>query len=336
MKAVVVKNQGFEIGEKEKPELKGKGAIVKINGCGLCGSDLVKLKHGTFKDGDVPGHEIVGTIVSVNTDADFMPGDRIVAGHHVPCYECVFCYGQNHSMCRKFKNTNIVPGGFAEYVYLSEDHLLNTTFKVPGGVSDEHISFTEPFACCLRAVKRMKINYGSNVLIIGLGSIGILMGQAAKTAGYRVFGIDLISDRVLNAKKYGFDDTYLLQNTDETVTDMKLENCPNGFDAIIMTSGADAALELALKAVRDGGLINVFSSVKLDETSYSNNEIYYRELSVIGSYSSSPAELEESFDLLVRGAVKTEGLYSVYKFDEINSAISDEKDKKIYKAYLKP
>ena len=102
-------------------------------------------------------------------------------------------------MCREFKKTNIVPGGFSEYIYVSEAHLENTVAKIPDNLDSIEASFMEPVACCLRAVKRAAIKSGhtaksektctyrkkpqENVLIIGLGSIGLLMGQIAKHFG---------------------------------------------------------------------------------------------------------------------------------------------------------
>lgn len=334
MKAAVLNNGKIVISEINKPVLTGKGAIVKVSGCGLCGSDIVKLKHNSVPDGTVLGHEIVGKIVSIDSDSDFEVGDKIVMGHHVPCFDCTYCYGENYSMCRKFKRTNIIPGGFAEYIFVSEDHLLNTVFRISTIISDEEISFTEPLACCIRCVKRTKVEYNSNILVVGLGTIGLLMGQAVRELGYKSFGIDILPERVALAKKFGFEDAFILENVDETVSDMKLDVNPSGFDAVIMTSGADSAIDLAFKAVRDGGTINIFSSVKSDETAYPNNQIYYRELTVTSSYSSSPEDLEDAFEFLQHGRVKTDGLTTHYPVEKLNEAIDDTLSNKIMKAYI--
>lgn len=334
MRASVLKNGKFEVVDMDMPELKEKGAIVRVTGCGLCGSDIVKLKHNSVPDGTVLGHEIVGKIVQIHSDTDFMVGDEIVMGHHVPCFDCTYCYGENYSMCRKFKHTNIVPGGFAEYIYVSEDHLMNTVFNVTASITDEEISFTEPLACCIRCVKRTKVDFNSNVLVVGLGTIGLLMGQAARELGFKAYGVDLLDERVELAKKFGFEDAFKLGDLRETVSDMKLTVNPSGFDAVIMTSGADQALDLAFASVRDGGTINVFSSVKSDETAYPNNQIYYRELTVTSSYSSSPVDLEDAFEFLQNNRVKVEGLSTRYPLEKLNEAVADTLSNKIMKAYI--
>ncbi len=334
MRASVLKNGKFEVVDMNMPELKEKGAIVRVTGCGLCGSDIVKLKHNSVPDGTVLGHEIVGKIVKIHSDTDFMVGDEIVMGHHVPCFDCTYCYGENYSMCRKFKHTNIIPGGFAEYIYVSEDHLMNTVFNVTASITDEEISFTEPLACCIRCVKRTKVDFNSNVLVVGLGTIGLLMGQAARELGFKAYGVDLLDERVELAKKFGFEDAFKLGDLRETVSDMKLTVNPSGFDAVIMTSGADQALDLAFASVRDGGTINVFSSVKSDETAYPNNQIYYRELTVTSSYSSSPVDLEDAFEFLQNNRVKVEGLSTRYPLEKLNEAVADTLSNKIMKAYI--
>ena len=89
-----------------------KGAIVKVLGCGLCGSDIVKFVHKISKDGTVLGHEIVAQIVEINSKTNFKIGDTIVTSHHIPCGKCVYCRHGNVSMCEHFKETAGFPNWF--------------------------------------------------------------------------------------------------------------------------------------------------------------------------------------------------------------------------------
>ena len=102
-----------------------------------------------------------------------------------------------------------------------------------------------------------------------------------------------------------------------------------------MTSGADKAIDTALKYVRNGGKILVFSSTPSDLSSYPNNEIYYRELTVLGSYSPSPADLKDSLELLRTGKVNVKSISTEYKFDDIQKAFDDTMSNRILKAYIK-
>ena len=319
MKAAQVKENKIIVREIDDIKLDGrKGAIVMTLGCGLCGSDIVKFRHKIVHDGAVLGHEIVAEILEINSDTKFKKGDRIVTSHHIPCGECNFCKHGNVSMCEHFKKTNIFPGGFSEKVFVSEEHLQNVAYLVPENMTDEEISFYEPLGCCIRAIKRCALQKDDTALIVGLGSIGLLMGEGLKAMGYKVYGCDLIPERIELAKKMGIEPF-----------DFSFE-----VDGVFMTSGADKAIDTALKAVRAGGKILVFSSTPLSN-GYPNNEIYYKELTVLGSYSPSPADLKDSFDLLASGKVNVKGLTTVYPLDKIQQAFDDTVANKIFKAYIK-
>ena len=335
MKAAILKNGRIEITELPKPILDeyGEGAIIKVLGCGLCGSDIVKLRTGSVMDGTVLGHEVVGEIVEINSGTSFSIGDKVALGHHVPCFNCQYCWGGNYSMCRHFKKTNIKPGGFAEYIFVSEEHLNNTVFNVNLRLSDIEASFLEPLGCCIRAVKRAKILDNYKCLVVGLGSIGILMGEAIHAFGNKVYGCDLIKERVFASEEFGFEKSFLLDNEDEVLNKMKQET-KVGFDTVFLTAGSASAIDFAVKAARDGATIVAFSSIK-NENGFKNNDIYYRELNIMGSYSPSPVDLEDSMLLIEEGRVKVAGLSVVYGIDELNQAISDTISNKIMKAYIR-
>ena len=334
MKAAFAENQQIVIKDIEKPVLENRGAIIKVLGCGLCGSDIVKFNHGVA--GKVLGHEVVGEVVEIDNGlfSKIRKGDRVVLGHHIPCMKCKYCLNHNYSMCHAFKDSNIVPGGFSEYIYVTPEHLNNTVFKVPKKMDNVEISFMEPLGCCVRAVKRANVQKGSNVLIIGMGSIGILMGQAAKAYKGNVIGCDLIEERVQIGANLNFDTTILFEDNDTTSQKIKEMTDGDGADIVFMTSGSDKALEFALKAVRDGGTILVFSSIPND-FGYTNNDIYYRELTVMGSYSPSPADLKEAFDLLCTRKVNVKYLSTAYALEELNLAIEDTISNRTLKAYIK-
>lgn len=325
MKIAVIDNEKIIVKNVEDIRLNSrKGAIVKVLGCGLCGSDIVKFVHKISKDGTVLGHEIVAEIVDIDSDTDFKIGDEIVTSHHIPCGECVYCKHGNVSMCEHFKSTNIRPGGFSEYVYLSEEHLKNVAHLKPENLSDIEASFYEPLGCIVRAVKRASLLKGDKALVVGLGSIGILTAQALKAYGYDVLGCDLLKERIDLLKSFGIDAIDVRELGDDYKA-----------DGIFMTSGADKAIGTALKYVRNGGKILVFSSTPSDLSAYPNNEIYYRELTVMGSYSPAPVDLKDSLALLKEGKVKVKGISTVYNLDDIQKAFDDTMANKIMKAYIK-
>lgn len=321
MKTAQVIDGHIQIKDVSDMKLDGrKGALVKVLGCGLCGSDIIKVDHKSVPDGTVLGHEIVAQILEIDSETDFKSGDVIVTTHHIPCGKCTYCKNGNVSMCRHFKETNLLPGGFSEQVFLSEEHLQNVAYLKPENLSVIEASFYEPLSCCVRAVRRAKLLPESEVLVLGLGSIGILMAQALNADGMKVLGCDLRPERVEALKNFGVD----------AVTSL-----PEGFrpNAVFLTAGADKTVEIALKTVRDGGKIVVFSSTPNDFP-YSNNEIYYRELTVMGSYSPDLCDMRQSLHLLRTGRVKVSGLSTVYALEDLEQAINDTKSAKIIKAFI--
>jgi L-iditol 2-dehydrogenase len=149
------------------------------------------------------------------------------------------------------------------------------------------------------------------------------MAQALRAFSMKVIGCDLISSRVELLKNLGIE----AFNVNEMCESIKA-------DCVFMTSGSDNALPTALKYVRDGGKILVFSSTP-QNTGYANNEIYYRELTVLGSYSPSPVDLKESYELLKDKHVKVKGLSTEYDLEQVQKAINDTVENKILKAYIK-
>lgn len=324
MKVAEIENEIVVLKDREDEILDGrKGAIVKVLGCGLCGSDIVKLKHKLVKSGTVLGHEIVAKIVEIDSETNFKKDDVIVTSHHIPCGKCEYCKNGNVSMCRHFKETNIRPGGFSEFVFVSDEHLKNVAYLKPENLTEEEASFYEPLGCCVRAVKRVSLRENSTVLVIGLGSIGIIMAQALKAFGMNVIGCDLLASRVQILKNLGIE-AFTLNEMCESIK----------ADGVFMTSGSDKAIDTALKFVRDGGKILVFSSTP-QNFGYANNEIYYRELTVLGSYSPAPIDLKDSLELLATRQVRVNGLSTIYTLDKVQAAINDTLENKIMKAYIK-
>ncbi|MBO6273513.1 alcohol dehydrogenase catalytic domain-containing protein [bacterium] len=334
MRVAEISDNKIVVKEREQITLEEKtGAIVKVIGCGLCGSDIVKFREHISNDGTVLGHEIVAEIVEINSNSGFKVGDTIVASHHIPCFRCAYCKGKSYSMCEHFKETNIVPGGFSEYVYLSEEHLLNVTHLKPKNLSNEEVSFYEPLGCCVRAVKRAELSPLSNVLVVGLGTIGLLMAQTLRAFGMTVHGCDIMPDRIHKAQSLGIN---AFNSSDLEFAHKHIYAHTNniGVDCVFMTSGADAAISVALETVRLGGKILVFSSTPKN-LGYTNNDIYYKELTVLGSYSPRPQDLETSLQLLTNGEVNVKNLSTVYPLEKIQEAFNDTISNKIMKAYIK-
>ena len=307
MKAGVYTEAGtLELQDWPEPTAGAGELLVRVRGCGLCGSDILKVTSPGTKAPAVFGHEVVGDIAQVGAGvARFRVGQRIVAAHHVPCFACHYCRRGSPSMCRHFKRINLDPGGFAELCRVPAPNVDHATFVLPEAMSDESASFTEPLACCLRAVKRCRVQRGDTVIVVGLGSIGCLLIQAFTLSGALVFATDLMPARRALGRAAGaqvFDSDPEFDRALGHVTDGRRA------DVVMLTAGGAALLPWAAAHARDGGHLHYFAGGRGESLPLTLAELYHRELTLSTTYSSSPAELREAFDLLSRGKVKVDGL----------------------------
>jgi L-iditol 2-dehydrogenase len=153
------------------PEPDGDGELVRVLACGLCGSDVEKLRPEF--EGRVLGHEVVAQAAS---------GARVALVHHRPCGECERCREGRESTCERFAAETLRPGGFAERVRASGGWV-----ELPGEGDDARWAAAEPLACVLRGAERVP---GGRVLVIGQGFVGRLFAAVLARRGDEVFALD--------------------------------------------------------------------------------------------------------------------------------------------------
>jgi L-iditol 2-dehydrogenase len=286
----------------------GPGELVlRMRGCGLCGSDLLKISPSAPAPA-VLGHEVVGDVVAVGEGVRrFAPGDRLVVAHHVPCFACHYCRRGSPSMCRHFKRINLDPGGFAERLRVPAPNVEHAAFRLPADMADETASFTEPLACCLRAVRRSGVAAGDHALVVGLGSIGCLLVQLLALAGATVFGDDVLPARRALGRSMGARVADEPAALDAALTEA---TAGRGVDCVVITAGGSAVLPAAAARVRDGGSLHYFAGGAGEALPLPLATLYHRELTISSTYSSSPADLALAFDLLAEGRVRVDELIS--------------------------
>lgn len=303
----------LQLYEVPLPSLPPGGALLRVTGCGLCGSDVEKLVNQKAPPGTVLGHEVVGVIQALDEDhgSPFSVGDRIVSAHHVPCGSCQYCVNQSPSMCRMFKTTNIFPGGFAEVIALSQAHLQQVAFAIPARVSDAEASCVEPLACVLRAVQRGGPLQKGSVAVIGLGFIGLLAAQVYQNRGDRVYGFDRLAERCRLALHEGFlHQAFLSDEVEAAQALLKAETDAGGVDTVFLSVVNAVTVQMALDLIRDGGTLVLFASDLAGRTTLNLNDLYFRELTVVPSYSPSVESLKESAQAIFEGTVRTQPLVS--------------------------
>jgi L-iditol 2-dehydrogenase len=303
MRAAVFHGAGRVVaGDWPRPAAGVGELLLRVRGCGLCGSDIAKIVAPDTRGPAVFGHEVVGDVVEAGEGVTgFAVGDRVVAAHHVPCGRCHYCRRGSESMCRAFKASNLDPGGFAEYVRVPAANVRYATFRVPAHLGDEEASFVEPLACCLRAVDRARVEPGDTAVVVGLGSIGCLFTQLLARAGAAVVGCDPLGPRAALARAaYGAREA---GDAAAAAAAARALSEGRGADHVIVTGGGAGVLPWAAALVRDGGAIHYFAGGPGEALPLPLATLYHHELTITTTYSSSPATLARAFWLLAAGKV---------------------------------
>jgi L-iditol 2-dehydrogenase len=335
VKAAVYRGAGRLAAEDwPTPSIGAGEVLLRLKGCGLCGSDIAKIVDPATKVPAVFGHEVVGEVTAVGAGvSNCAVGDRVVAAHHVPCGSCHYCRRGSESMCAEFKTSNLDPGGFAEYVRVPAPNARHAMFRVPPHVGDEAASFVEPLACCVRALRRARIQPGDTAVVVGLGSIGCLFVQLLKRAGAAVVGCDNLAERVALAGRLGADAG---GPSDVSAVAARELTGGRGADQVIVTGGGAEVLPWAADVLRDGGAIHCFAGG--DGTiPLALERLYRRELTITATYSSSPADLTEAFRLIAGGAVEVEPLVTHrVPLERLASGVDLMRRRQALKVYVTP
>ncbi len=337
MKALLCYSEiDFRMEEIEKPSISDNEMLIELLYCGLCGSDIVRIFNTKGKP-SVYGHEVVGRVSEVGTKVKkFKTGDMVVAAHHIPCGKCHYCKHGNHTMCKMFKETNIYPGGFCQYIRLSPEHINNTTFKLPEGSNPLEALFVEPLACCIRAMDRIPYMEGDVFSIVGAGAIGILFLKLIKLAGLKAVVIDTDGQRLEMAREFGADHVINPSEAD-LVTEIK-KITPIGIDAAVLTVTNKFTVTDALSYIRPGGQINIFGmGLDIEPISVDFNRIYKSELTIRSTYSTTPDTVVRSYDLIMKNReIDVSALLSeVLPLSDFKKGLDLMLERKIYKAFYR-
>jgi L-iditol 2-dehydrogenase len=245
----LLKQGSVELGSAPVPTLEADQVLVQVAAVGVCGSDVHYYQHGKIgpyvvEHPLVLGHELSGRITAVGADvgADRI-GERVAVEPQRPCRVCAQCKTGHYNLCPdiEFFATPPIDGAFCEYVAIQSDF----AHAIPNSISDEAAALIEPLSVGIWACKKADIGPGSTVLIAGAGPIGVIVAQTARAFGATTVYITDIDDaRRAFALKHGA--TIALDPRIDAVAGLEV-------DAFIDASGAAAAVQAGITAVRPGG-----------------------------------------------------------------------------------
>jgi L-iditol 2-dehydrogenase len=294
------------------PSIGAGEVLVRIDTCGICGTDLKKIHTGSHAAPRVFGHEMAGTIAAVGDGVKgFAVGDRVMAFHHIPCGECFYCRKKTFAQCETYKKVGTTAGlgeaaggGFAQYIRVMDwivgDGVTPAgLIHVPEDIPFEQAAFIEPVNTCFKAVKLLELQPDETVLVIGQGSIGIILAALAKQSGATVLTSDMYPER--HAIAAGFGLTHPLDARGDVVAACKAATEGRGADVALVAVGADALIATAMAAIRPGGRVMLFASTQHGTAGFDPAAVCMEEKTLMGSYSASVAIQREGIDLVFEG-----------------------------------
>ena len=298
------------------PQIGPGELLVRVHTCGICGTDLKKIATGSHSAPRIFGHETSGVVVATgNGVARFLPGDRVMVFHHIPCRECYYCRHKTFAQCERYKRVGCTAGfepsggGFAEYVRVLDWIVEHGTVRIPDGVSFEQACFVEPVNTCMKGVMGLDLRADETVLVIGQGPIGLILAALAKRTGARVITSDLYPQRLTISESFGLGLTIDASRTDVTGKVRELTD-GRGADAAILAVGGNGLIRPAVDATRPGGRVLLFAQTVRGEVTLDPAAICVDEKTLLGSYSASVDLQEESVRLVMSREMDFERLIS--------------------------
>ncbi|MFW6182076.1 MAG: zinc-binding dehydrogenase [Spirochaetota bacterium] len=307
--------------DRPVPEI-GKGEILlRPRSVGLCASELIP---GHLRKGGSLGHEVAGVVHRVGPEVENLrEGDRVFIHHHVPCMSCHFCDRGKHTMCPRYPEFGFDPTGYAEYCRVRERHVRLGALELPPQVTFDEGCVIEPVSCILRALKVAGGSPGDTVLIIGSGFIGLVALQMARLFGAGIVMVtDIMDEKLRLAEELGADLAVHPGKQDVNETLVR-ENGGRKADLVFVSAPAIQAVSDALHHVERGGTIVQFGGSSPDQTTAINPYTFItRELTYLGTYSSSPADARSTLDLIARGRLHIKPLITDhFPLEQVQEAI---------------
>jgi threonine dehydrogenase-like Zn-dependent dehydrogenase len=232
-------------------------ALVRITTTAICGSDLhlYEVMGPFIGEGDILGHEPMGIVEEVGSEVtDLSPGDRVVIPFQIACGQCFMCGQGLQTQCETtqvrdkgmgaalFGYTKLygeVPGGQAQFLRVPQAQY--THIKVPEGPPDERFLYlSDVLPTAWQAVEYAGIPDGGSVAVLGLGPIGDMAARLALHRGHRVFGVDLVPERLERVRARGAEVFDLTQHDGNLADAIREQTDGRGPDSVIDAVGMEA------------------------------------------------------------------------------------------------
>jgi L-iditol 2-dehydrogenase len=299
--------------EVPEPEPQMKDVVVRIKACGLCATDYKAVKgirtNVTFPF--VPGHEAAGIVAAVGSAVSHVKeGDEVICQPSGYCGFCGHCRAGNTHYCQKAFTTggdgpaDVRPGAFAEYMKTDAKCL----FHKPAHLSFEAAALTEPLSGAWKGViQYSEMGVGDDVVIIGVGGIGLLCLMVARAAGagHRI-AVDPSAYARGNALRLGA--TAVIDPGEGRTKERIYEIVPDGPDLIVEAAGPIEAVKLMVELRRRGTRWNVFGITTREIFEMDGGLTHFLEGRMDASFGTTPVAMQKAIRLMDRGLVDPEAI----------------------------
>ncbi|PKW15394.1 zinc-dependent alcohol dehydrogenase family protein [Saccharopolyspora spinosa] len=313
MRAAIIDQPGsIRVGDVPDPNAGDRQLVLKVGATGICGTDL-HIADGHFPPTPypiVPGHEFAGEVVEIGADTpgDWTIGDRVAVDPSLFCGYCTPCRSGHGNLCANWNATgDTVDGAFAEYVAVP----ASTCYRMPDEMTWQQGALVEPVSCAVHGVRQIGVEAGERFLVVGAGTMGLLMQQLLQRGGAHVTVVDRNEARLGRATRLGA----VRVGTDVAELDER-------FDAAVDCTGAASAIEAAFDSLRRGGRLLVFGVAPAEaRVSLSPFRIYNDEIKIIGSMAVLNS-YGAALGLVASGAIDTDALLTdTLPLDEFPAAL---------------
>jgi L-iditol 2-dehydrogenase len=300
--ALIIGPSSFAVVSAPVPRLQGPGEIlVRTAVAGICSGDLMPW-YLAKKAGTVLGHEVVGRAVEVGAEVTHIrPGDLVFLHHHAPCLNCDCCSRGDHVHCPTWRTSAIDPGGMAEWIRVPAVNARHDSFAV-NDLTPEQAVFIEPLGCSVKALRRLPRLATLPGAVVGCGVMGLLNLAAARALGAgRLVAVEPDPERRVLAKSFGADEALSPEQAASALT--------AAVEFVVVGPGHPEVIRQALAYVRPGGTGLLFTPTAAGIlTPLDLGDLYFREISLVPSYSCGPGDTRQAYELLCRGAVGVDRL----------------------------
>jgi len=314
MKALVLKEYNlFEIADVDTPTLAADDVLVAVKACGICGSDVHGMDGSTGRRMPpiVMGHEAAGVIAEVGSAVTgWAVGDRVTFDSTIYCGACAYCREGRVNLCDNRRVLGVSctdyrqDGAFAEYVAIPQ-HIL---YRLPDSVSFAQAATVEALSIAVHAVGITPIKLADRAVVVGAGTIGLLIAQALRASGCGMVAVvDIDSGRLDLAQRLGA--TVVLDSARCDVPAQVLElTSGRGADLVFEAVGAPATVDMCLSCVRKGGNVTLVGNAS-PKVELALQSTVTREITLRGSCASA-GEYPACLDMIGRGVVNVDALIS--------------------------